>query len=62
MTFTNSTVKASNSVKVKQGINRKSSIERLCRSGQTSRKVEAAITISVISLYFPVSKKNQLRP
>ena len=61
MTFTNSRFSASYSVKVKQRIDRKSSIERSCRFGQPSRKIEAVITISVISLYMPVLKENQLR-
>ena len=59
MTFTNSTVSASYSVKAKQEIDRKSSIKRSCRFGQSSGKTEAVITISVTLLYFPVSKENQ---
>ena len=61
MTFTNSTVSASYSVKTKQGIDRKSSIERSCRFHQSSGKTEAVVTISVTSLYLPVSKENQLK-
>ena len=60
MTFANSTVSASYSVKGKQGIDRKSSIERSCRFGQSSGKTEAT-TISVTSLYLLVSKGNQLK-
>ena len=59
MTFTNSTVSASCSVKTKQGIDR--SIAKSCRFPQSSGKIEAVITISVTSLYLPVSKDNQLK-
>ena len=48
-------------MKTKQGIYRKLSIERLCRFGQISEKVQAVITISGTSLYFWVSKENQLK-
>ena len=58
LVFTNSTVTANCSVKVKQEIDRKSCSERSCRFGQSSGKKEAAITVSVTSLYLPVSKEN----
>ena len=61
MTFTNATVSANYSVKTKQGIDRKSSIERSCRFRKTSGNIEAVITISTTSLYLPVSKENQLK-
>ena len=61
MTFTNSTVSASYSVKAKPGIDRKSSTERSGRFGQSSGKREAEITLSVTSFYLPVSKENQLK-
>ena len=49
------------SLKAKQGIDRKSSIERSCRFGQSSGKIEAVITISVTSLYLPVLKEDQVK-
>ena len=61
MTLTNSTVSASYLVKAKQGINRKSSIKRQYKFGQSSGIIEAVITISITLLYLPVSKKNQLK-
>ena len=48
-------------MKAKQEIDRKSSIERSCRFGQSSGKIKAVITISVTSFYLPVSKENQLK-
>ena len=41
--------------------NIKSSIESAYRFGQSSGKREVVITASVISLYLPVSKENQLK-
>ena len=61
MTFTNSTAIASYSVKTKQGIDRESSSESSCRIRQSPGKIEAAVTISVTSVYFLVSKENQLK-
>ena len=45
-------------MKVKQRIDRKWSGQRLWKSGKSSRKKEAVITISVTSLYLPVSKRS----
>ena len=61
MIFTNSAVSANYSVKTKQGIDRPSSSERPCRIRQLTRKIEAAVTISVTSVYLLVSKENQLK-
>ena len=61
MTLTNSKVSASYLVKAKQGINRKSSIKRRYKFGQSSGIIEAVITISITLLYLPVSKENQLK-
>ena len=61
MTFTNSTIKASYSVKAKRGIDRKSSIGRSYTFGQSSEIIKAIITIRVTSLYLPISKENQLK-
>ena len=51
MTFTNSTVSASYSVRANQRIDRKSSTERSCRLGQSSKKIEAAITQCHFTLF-----------
>ena len=48
-------------VKTKQGIDRKSSSKRSCNIRQSSGKIEAAVIISVTSVYLLISKENQLK-
>ena len=58
MTFINSIVSASYSMKAALGIDRNSFIGGSCKFGQSSGKIEDVITISVTSLYLPVSKES----
>ena len=61
MTFIDSTVSASYSVRANQRIDRKSSSERSCRFGPSSGKIEAVKLSVVTSFYLSVSKENQLK-